>query len=224
MIDLNKALFFDIETHRVKNWDEITPALQKAFINHYYDPQSYSSPEDHYSEVAGLHAEFSHVICVVFGFRHPATNEFVTDAFYGIDEVEILNKCTKTFESFQKMGYYLIGHNIQACDIPYLVKRYIINEMTVPDYINQYGQKPWEKTHVDTMDFWKFGDYKRVSLEMICACLGVDCKTDELGGDNLYEYDIKDMDWKQLVHYCTEDVVSNYRFMEKCLQYYSTID
>lgn len=224
MIDLNKALFYDIETHRVNNWNEISKPLQTAFINHYYDPQTYDTPEDHYSEIAGLHAEFSHVICVVFGYIYPATREFTTFSIKGIDEIKILEDCRKIFERFQEGGYYLAGHNISGCDTPYMVKRYIINKLKVPDFINEYGQKPWEGVHLDTMNFWKMGSYSRVSLETICAALGIPCKTDEIGGSNLYQYDISEMPWDQLVHYCTEDVVSNYKMMELILQYYDTSD
>jgi predicted PolB exonuclease-like 3'-5' exonuclease len=221
-IDLDKALFYDIETHRGRNWDQIPEALQKAFINHYYDPQSYDTPEEHYSEVAGLHAEFSQVICIVFGYRNKLTGELVTTELHGKDEVEILTKASTIFSAFQKNGYYLAGHNIRACDTAYLIKRYIINRIKVPDFINEYGVKPWDQAHLDTIDLWKFGDYKRVSLETICAAMGIPCKTDELGGSNLYEYDIDDMDWEQLVHYCKEDVISNYQMTVRILEYYDT--
>jgi len=221
-IDLNKALFFDIETHRGINWDKLSPAMQSAFINHYFDPDTYKTPEDHYSEIAGLHAEFSHVICVVFGFLNPATNEFVTQEVHGADEIKILKYCEKIFTGFQGGGYYLVGHNIFGCDIPYMAKRYIINNMPVPDFINTYGVKPWDQVHVDTMDFWKMGSWSRVALEVICASLGIPCKTDEIGGKNLYTYDIEDMPWDELVHYCTEDVVSNYKMFEHILKYYDT--
>lgn len=224
MIDLNKALFCDIETHRVLNWDQITPELQKAFINHYYDPQTYDTPEEHYSEIAGLHAEFSRVICVCFGLLDPATKQYKSFEFHGEDEVSILNNCAKAFEAFQSQGYFLVGHNINGCDIPYMTKRYIINKIKVPNFLNSYGVKPWDQVHVDTMDLWKFGSWSRVSLETICAALGISCKTDELGGANLYQYDISEMPWDTLVHYCAEDVKSNYQMLERILQYFDTSD
>lgn len=222
MIDLNKALFFDIETHRSINWKDQTPQIQKAFIDHYYDPQTYNTPEDHYSEIAGLHAEFGHVICVVFGYINSMNGEFQTMAVYDKDEKKVLEECRKIFDPFLKNGYYLAGHNIINCDVPFLVKRYIINKLKVPGILNTYGCKPWDLDYLDTMDLWKFGDYKRVSLEMICAALNINCKTDDLGGDNLYTWDIDEMDWEQLAHYCTEDVVSNYQMTKAILDYYHT--
>lgn len=210
-LDLSNALFFDIETHAVVPWEERTPAVKQAFINHYYDPQSYSDPGEHYSEVAGLYPEFSHVICIVFGHINKVDNKFVTADVHGIDEIKLLTDARKIFDAFEKSGFYLAGHNINNCDCPYLAKRYIINRMKIPHAINNFGLKPWELSNLDTMDLWKFGDYKRVSLECICSTLDVNCKTDDLGGSNLYQYDINKMPWDTLVHYCTEDVVSNFK-------------
>lgn len=218
-IDLNKGLFFDIETHRVINWGQRSPAFQKAFINHYYDPESYTSPEEHYSEIAGLYAELSQVICIVFGYICPTDpSGFKTFAIYGGDEVKVLEDSRKIFDTFYSQGYYMIGWNSATCDVPFTAKRYILNGLKVPDIINEYGVKPWETWNLDAMNLWKFGDYKRTSLEMVCAAFGVNCKTDDIGGDNMYTYDIKDMPWNELVHYCTEDVVSLYQVTKRIVQ------
>lgn len=222
MIDLTKALFFDIETHRVVNWGDQPRLIQEAFVNHYWDSEKYYSTADHFNELAGLHAEFSRVICVVFGFEDPRTGEFKTTKISGLDEKEILRSCTKIFTGLSSSGYYLAGHNIKGYDIPYLTKRYILNRMSVPAYINTYGEKPWEGQHLDTMQFWKFGSWGNVSLELVTAAMGIECKTDELGGSNLHEYDIADMPWELLEHYCEEDVISNYKMMKTALQFYRT--
>lgn len=227
-IDLNKALFFDIETHYVIPWDQRSEALQRAFIGHYYDSDTYESPEEHFHEIAGLHGEFSQCICIVFGYLNNsdvvAGPQFRTMECHGTNEVEILTKTAKIFSYFQDQGYFLCGHNIKRCDIPYLVKRYILQGMEVPDFINSYGVKPWEQVHIDSMELWQFGAPSRVALETACAAMGIPCKTDELGGGNLYQYSIEEMPWDDLVHYCTEDVVSNYRMVEYILKYYNTSD
>lgn len=221
MIDIKKACFYDIETHYVIPWEDQPEAIKTAFINHYYDPESYDTPASHFHEVAGLHAEFSHVICVSFGYEDDM-GVFKQMALYGSDEVDLLNKVSATFRRFQDNGYFLIGHNIKACDNPYLIKRYIINRLPVPDFINEYGVKPWDSTHLDSMDLWKMGDWKRVSLEVICAALGIQCKSGELGGCNLYTYPIEEMPWDDLVKYCNEDVKSNYLMVKRILEYYDT--
>jgi len=213
-MELGKALFFDIESHRVLNWDQQTPAIQKAFKMHYWDPNTYEDPADQYSEIAGLHAEFGRVICISFCYK--STNgEIIKKSLYGKDEVAILEGSRKIFDAFRDNGYYLAGHNIWNCDVPFMVKRYIINDLVVPKMLNTYGKKPWEVDYLDTIDLWKFGDFKRVSLEMICASLGIACKSEDISGGNLWEKDIDDMPWDELVMYCEEDTVSNFLFAEK---------
>jgi predicted PolB exonuclease-like 3'-5' exonuclease len=220
MINITKALFFDIETHRVKNFCDKSPATQDAFINHYFNKDAYETPEKQFIEEAGLHAEFSQIICVSFGFEYEG--EFRQTVFSGTDEREILEKCTSIFNNMYERGYYLAGHAISTCDIPFFVKRYIINKMKVPKILNEYNVKPWEKKNLDTMGLWKFGMYRGVALETICAVMGIDCKTDNIRGDNLYLVDIEEMPWKELEHYCSEDVKSNYLMMKQILEFYET--
>lgn len=222
MIDLSKALFYDIETHYVIPWENRSPAFQKAFINHYYDDNSYSSPKEHYEEIAGLYAELGHVICIVFGYICPTEPDgFKTVTVMGVDEVKVLEDSKKVFDTFESAGYYLVGFNSDTCDGPFTAKRYMLNGMKVPNILNTYGLKPWEYTSLDVMKLWQFGDYKRTSLEVACAAFGINCKTDELGGGNLYTYPIEKMPWELLGHYCREDVVSLWKLTEKivnCIQ------
>jgi len=212
-----KYLFFDIETHRVLEWEELTPSIQSAFINHYYDSDAYENPKDHYSEIAGLHAEFSHVICVSFGYEG-TSGEFHVNHICGLDEVDLLNKLTSVLDAFQKNGYALAGHNIFACDIPYLMKRYIINGIKVPPMLNHIGAKPWEVEDLDTMTFWKMGTYRATSLEMACACLGIPVKSEEISGANLWQYPIKEVPLDELAVYCDEDVVACYQLYKKAYE------
>jgi len=219
-MNIRKYLFFDIESHRVKSWSQLSDDIQEAFIHHYYDENSYDSPELHYNEIAGLHAEFSQVICVCFGYE----DEYGQYRKLSIcepdwNEVTILKKCALIFKRFQDAGYALAGHNINACDCPYLMKRYIINRMKVPEAINHTGKKPWEIEDLDTMQLWKFGSWTNVSLEMICASLGINCKSEEVSGANLYTYDINDVPQDELVKYCEEDVYSNYLMTKEIFKY-----
>lgn len=217
MDDIKNYLFWDIETHRVNEWDEISSALQKAFINHIYDPDSYETPAKHYEEVAGLHAEFSHVICVCFGYED-ADGNFQKMAICDLDEHIVLNKCKAVFDAYQKAGYYLAGHNINACDTPYMTKRYIINGMKVPKMINHVGLKPWELGDLDSMQFWKFGMWGSTALETVCAALSIPCKSEEVSGANLYTYKISELDLEELTKYCMEDVYSNYLMMKRIFE------
>lgn len=222
MIDLSKALVLDIETHRGVEWEDRSKAIQTAFINHYYDPQSYDTPKDHYSEVAGLYAEFSQTICVSLAYWSEAENRVIKTSIYGPDEIEVLTKLAKTLDIFERNGYYIVGYNSDTCDIPYLVKRYIICGIKVPSSLNFFDVKPWERTSIDVMKLWMMSDYKRTSLEMVSACLNINCKEGELGGSNLWTWDLKDMPWETLAKYCEQDVESTFLVLKRIVEFYDT--
>lgn len=217
MDDIKNYLFFDIETHRVNEWDQLSPKLQQAFINHNYDPDSYDTPAEHYMEIAGLHAEFSHVICVCFGYEDSDGN-YRSVEICDLDEKSLLKKCASVFKAYHDAGYYLAGHNINSCDIPYMMKRYIINGMKVPKMLNHVGMKPWDIGDLDSMQLWKFGMWTAVSLETLCACLNIPCKSEEVSGANLYKYRIDQIPLDELVKYCAEDVLSNYTAVKKIFE------
>lgn len=207
---MTEYVFFDIETHRVLEWDQLDEGIKRAFINHYYDESSYASPEEQYKEIAGLNAEFGRVICISFGYEN-STGDFIKSHICSTDEKDLLRKAATAFKAFYDQGYKLAGHNILACDIPFLVKRYIINGMKVPDALNHLDVKPWELEDLDTMNLWKFGMYRAVSLEMLCACLGIPCKSETISGANLYTYPINEVPMDELAIYCDEDVESCYK-------------
>jgi hypothetical protein len=221
MVDdsVQNYLFYDIETHRVKEFEEISPALQNAFINHYYDADSYETPSDHYKQISALHPEFSQVICISFGFEK-SDGSYQGMHLYGLDEIDILNKAAQIFDKFGQQGYSLAGHNILSCDNPYLMKRYIINKLPVPSLINHMYEKPWEVGDLDTMNMWKMGGWRtNTSLETICAALGIACKSEEISGANLYTYPISEVPFEELVKYCDEDVKSDYEMVKHCYRY-----
>ena len=210
---MDRLLFFDIETHRVKNWDELTPLLQKAFREHVYEDNSEITIEECYQKKAGLLAEFSQVTCISLGYEQ--NEEFKLNTIYGVDEVALLNQLSKILNQFEKNWYVLAGHNIIGFDCPYLNKRYIINGIRIPKLINSFGKKPWEITNVDTMLMWKFSGWSNTSLEVICSALGIESKSYDISGKTMYKYDIKDMDWEELKKYCEEDVKATYEIYKR---------
>jgi len=216
-MNIKNYLFFDIETHRVKEFSEISPKLQDAFRNHYFDGDSYDSIEAAYAEQAALHPEFSHVICISFGYE--ANDGFHKTSICTTDEPKLLKSAKAVFDAYCSQGYILAGHNIKGCDIPYMAKRYIINDMKIPDALNNYGKKPWEVDSLDTMDLWKLGSWRGSALETICAALGISCKSEEVSGANLYEYPIAEVPMDELQKYCEEDVESNYLMTKVIFKY-----
>jgi len=202
-------IYFDIETHRGKEYDELTNELAYAFERHLWDSKSYEKPSDHYKEISALHPEFSQVMCASLGVER--NGQFVTHSYSGKDEKKILEDLSNAFYKFGQVGnVVLCGHNIIGFDIPYMAKRYIISKMKIPAVFNTLGKKPWEINHIDTMNLWKFGGWGNVSLQVAAAALGVVSKATEYLGENLYTYDMKDLDFKKVEEYCESDIYATY--------------
>lgn len=211
---MEKILFLDIETHRFDNWEDLSPLLQKAFINHNWNRVEFTNVESCFAERAGLLPEFSRVICVSMGYEGP--DGLVKTTISGKNEVEILTKLSQILDAFLSRKYVLAGHNIKGFDIPFLCKRYIINKLPIPKMINFMGAKPWEINVIDTMEMWKFGSWNSVSLETICAVLGRNSKKAEVTGGDLWLLDVEEINFDDLGAYCEDDV-------EDCYYIYKTI-
>ena len=71
------------------------------------------------------------------------------------------------------------------------------------------GKKPWEIPHIDTMELWKFGDFKNyTSLNLLARALGIPTPKDDIDGSRVWEVYWKDRDLDRIVTYCQKDVVT----------------
>ncbi len=78
---------------------------------------------------------------------------------------------------------YLCAHNGKEFDYPYLCRRMIINDECIPALLSISGKKPWEVNLLDTMDLWKFGDYKNyISLHLLSHVLNIPTSKDDIDG------------------------------------------
>ena len=70
------------------------------------------------------------------------------------------------------------------------------------------GKKPWETAHlIDTMEMWKFGDYKAyTSLELMAASLGVATSKGDIDGSEVGTVYFETGDVKRIALYCQKDV------------------
>jgi hypothetical protein len=85
----------------------------------------------------------------------------------------------------------------------------IINGLVIPEILDNSGKKPWEIRLLDTMDLWKFGDYKNyTSLELLTSVLGISSPKDDIDGSMVagVYYDEKDIE--RIVRYCEKDVLA----------------
>ena len=175
-------------------------------------PENFS-PEQSYLQKAGILAEFGKVICISTGYFTTNDNKdpmLRLKSIYGHDEKELLQAFTTLTEKLQKHNkdFEFAGHNIREFDIPYICRRMLINQMPLPSYLQLHGAKPWDVKMIDTLQWWKFGDYKNyVSLNLLANVLGIPTSKTDIDGSMVQHVYYKDNDLPRIVAYCQRDVV-----------------
>ena len=81
--------------------------------------------------------------------------------------------------------------------------------MELPAILNIAGKKPWEIQHLDTLELWKFGDYKHyTSLSLLTAVFGIPSPKDDIDGSDIARVYWHDNDLERIAHYCQKDVLA----------------
>ena len=212
-ISLQDILFLDIETvPQEKNWSQVSEDAQELYEQKTaYQRKEEITPEDFY-ERAGIWAEFGKIICISVGYFTKETNDkqLRIKSFYGDDEQQILIDFKELLEShFNKNSQVLCAHNGKEFDFPYIARRMIIHQIVLPQKLNLFGKKPWEVAHLDTMELWKFGDYKHyTSLKLLTSILGIPSPKDDISGSDVAKVYYEENDLERIVQYCEKDTVA----------------
>ncbi|MBE16140.1 MAG: 3'-5' exonuclease [Dokdonia sp.] len=211
-LSLENILFLDIETvplfEHYSDMDEVQQQL-------WADKTKYLRKEEHspeaFYERAGIWAEFGKIVCISVGyFTHLAgERQFRTTSFFG-DEKKLLQEFKNLLEAHFNRNYHLLcAHNGKEFDFPYIARRMIIQGITLPSKLNLFGKKPWEIPHIDTLDLWKFGDYKHyTSLKLLTNVLGIPSPKDDIDGSQVSAVFYKAQDIDRIVTYCEKDTVA----------------
>lgn len=212
-IKMNNVLFLDIETVPQKEyWSEVSETTQELFSKKTaYQRKEEFSTEDFY-ERAGIWAEFGKIICIsvaYFTSNMQERNLRVT-SFSGNDEKELLIDFKKLLDThFNKADHVLCAHNGKEFDFPYIARRMIVHQVELPSKLNLFGKKPWEVPHLDTMELWKFGDYKHYSsLQLLTSTLGIPSPKDDIDGSEVAKVYYKDKNLDRIVKYCEKDTIA----------------
>ncbi|MDD3772660.1 MAG: 3'-5' exonuclease [Weeksellaceae bacterium] len=210
-IPQTKILFLDIETvPMVENWAELPENMQNLWTKKVEKQLTENeTAEDFYGKRAGVMAEFGKIICISCGYI--TTEETLKiKSFYGDDEKLILEEFAQLLtKSFSKKDTYLCAHNGKEFDFPYLARRMLINGIVLPSALNLQGKKPWEIPHLDTMELWKFGDYKHyTSLNLLAAIFDIPTPKDDIDGSQVAEVYYKEHDLERIKIYCEKDVLT----------------
>ncbi|MGI8950352.1 MAG: ribonuclease H-like domain-containing protein [Chitinophagaceae bacterium] len=171
------------------------------------------SPEESYLLKAGILAEFGKVICISTGYLYENKNKqicFRIKSIYGDDEKELLKEFLKLTQQFYqyKKNFLFAGHNVREFDVPYLCRRLLINQMQLPDYLYLHDAKPWEVRMLDTLQLWKFGDYKNyISLDLLANVLNIPTSKTDIDGSKVHKVYYEEKNLQRIVEYCQRDVV-----------------
>jgi DNA polymerase elongation subunit (family B) len=209
-IPIDKILFLDIET--VPQYPSLTDAPEeyKKFWERKtkYLKNEGDKIEDLYNR-AGIYAEFGKIICISTGFVFFKENEkyFKIKSFYGNDEKLFLPDFITLLGNIHSNQMYLCAHNGKEFDFPYIARRILINGFKLPEILNIAGKKPWESNFIDTMELWKFGDYKQyTSLNLLSYLFKLPSPKDDIDGSQVASVYYNDNNLERIVKYCQKDV------------------
>lgn len=214
-IAINNILFLDVETvpqfpsfkdlpdDWKTHWQKKSDILLK-----YHEEET---TETIYQR-AGIYAEFGKIVCISCGIVSGSGKEkkITIKSFYGEDEVMLLNEFIAMLQKWCLSGNkFLCAHNGKEFDFPYLCRRMIINNIVIPPILNIAGKKPWEISHLDTLELWKFGDYKSyTSLILLAHIFGISTPKDDIDGSMVADVFWKEKNIQRIVHYCQKDVIT----------------
>ncbi len=211
-VNLEHILFLDIETvPEVVFFDELDDEKKELWDQKSkYQRKDEFTPEEFY-ERAGIWAEFGKIICISVGYFNfqGDVRTFRTTSFHG-DEVKLLKEFKNLLIThFSTNKHLLCGHNAKEFDFPYIARRMIINDIELPYKLNLFGKKPWEIPHLDTMELWKFGDYKHfTSLKLMANILGIPSPKDDIDGSQVRHVYYEEKNIDRIIDYCEKDVVT----------------
>ena len=217
-IDLSKVLFLDIETvSHEKSYDDLSERMQHLWdkkANYLLKPGEETTPKDLY-ERAAIYAEFGKIICISVGFING--NRFRLKSFYGHDEKALLIDFANMLNKFNfNPELQLCAHNGKEFDFPYIARRMMVNQIEIPKILQTAGRKPWETNFIDTMELWKFGDYKAMtSLDLLCAILDIPTPKDDINGSEVGRVYWQENDLERIRSYCQKDVLAVAQLMRR---------
>jgi len=211
-LNLQNILFLDIETvPETQSFSDLDPAKQELWEakSKYQRKDEYTAEE--FYDRAGIWAEFGKIICISVGYFNfdGDMRTYRVTSFYG-DEVKILKDFKNlVITHFSQNKHLLCAHNGKEFDFPYIARRMIIHHIELPYKLNLFGKKPWEVAHLDTLELWKFGDYKTyTSLKLLTHVLGIPSPKDDIDGSEVYGVYYKDQDIDRIINYCEKDTIA----------------
>jgi len=211
--NLKNVLFLDIETvSEFENWAQLSAEQQELFAKktQYQRKEDFTAEE--FYDRAGIWAEFGKIVCISVGYfvEEEQQKKLRVTSFFGDDEFKILTDFKELLNThFSQQYKVLCAHNGKEFDFPFMARRMIVHKITLPQKLNLFGKKPWEVPHLDTLELWKFGDYKHyTSLKLLTSILGIPSPKDDIDGSEVAQVYYQEKNIDRIVKYCEKDTIA----------------
>ncbi len=209
---LQHLLFLDIETvAETDEYDNLSERKRKLWEkkSSFFREADENTAEEMY-ERAGIYAEFGKIVVISIGFFSVIEPELKLriKSIYGHDEKQLLQEFADLLNKhFDQKTLKLCAHNGKEFDFPYIARRMLINQIELPWTLQLAGKKPWEIPHIDTLELWKFGDYKHfTSLDLLAEIFDIETSKDDIDGSQVNGIYYKEKDLERIMRYCMKDV------------------
>lgn len=211
--ELNDILFLDIETASVESdFEALSERYQEEWLKKeklIHRSDEAIEPGSLFFEKAGIYAEFGKVLCIGVGYfvfdKDKDELAYRTKTFAEENEYETLQGFTTLLE---KKPWVLCAHNGKEFDFPYLSRRILINRIPLPEPLQMAGRKPWEIRHLDTLELWKFGDYKHYTrLELLATVFDIPTSKEGIDGSQVNDVYYNQGGLASIRDYCLRDVL-----------------
>lgn len=214
-LNIEEVLFIDIETAPIapefgklsENWQKLWEHKMKTQLN------DGETAKDLYQR-AGIYAEFGRIICISMGYVTQKEGEkfYRVKSFFDENEKILINNFFQALQKFMKVGKSkLCAHNGQEFDFPYIARRAIVHGLNLPKILDIAGTKPWDIKDqlLDTLQLWKFGDYKHyTSLSLLCELFDIPTPKDDIDGSQVARVYWEDNNLDRIVRYCEKDTMA----------------
>ncbi|MFO7999837.1 MAG: 3'-5' exonuclease [Marinilabilia sp.] len=212
-IPVEKVMYIDIETvPQHPSFEHLDEKMQELWeVKSSKTAKDDVTPDEDYVR-AGIYSEFGKIVCISAGVIKPVDGHRTlrVKSFFGDDEKKLLTEFSSALNNFtSNPGTNICGHNVKEFDFPYIARRIIINGLPLPPVLDVAGKKPWEVNFIDTMDLWKFGDYKHfTSLNLLTHILGIPTPKDDIDGSQVASVYYDENDVERIARYCEKDVLA----------------
>ncbi|WP_158828245.1 3'-5' exonuclease [Mucilaginibacter lacusdianchii] len=213
-LDFQNVMVIDIETvPQYSSYDQLPAPMQKLWADKTKRQRNDETPEEFY-KCAGILAEFGKIICISAGI-FTNSHGLRVKSFASHDEASLLQKFADLLNGMSEK-LILVGHNAKEFDFPYICRRMLINRIKLPKQLDISCKKPWEICHMDTMEMWKFGDFKNyTSLSLLAAIFGIPTPKDDIDGSMVADVYWINNELDRICTYCQKDVVTTAQLLKR---------